>query len=180
VRLDLNERTAYRFLYLAGKVMGVLSTMYGPRYGLTIGKWKVLSMIGANAPLSAKELSKLTSLEPDKITRNVDALVERGLVVRREDPKDRRRVILTLSQKGRSINESIEHVRRCIEVDFLSALNERELVMLYAILDKLDRRTREIFEGKEAWRESVARCSSSVPISAGPKNSSSRGSARRP
>jgi DNA-binding MarR family transcriptional regulator len=159
--------------------MGALATMYGPRYGLTIGKWKVLSMIGANAPLSAKELSKLTSLEPDKITRSVDALVEKRLVVRREDPKDRRRVILTLSQKGKSINKAIEHVRRCIEVDFLLALNERELVMLYAILDKLDHRTREIFDRKEAWRESVARCSSFVLNSEGPKNSSPRTNTRR-
>jgi DNA-binding MarR family transcriptional regulator len=114
VRLNLNERTAYRFLHLAGQVMRCLGEMYGPRYGLTIGTWKVLSMIGAYGPMSASELGKRTSLEPDKVTRTVDNLVKRSLVLRRQDPADRRRVILTLSSKGTVVNDAIEHVRCCI------------------------------------------------------------------
>lgn len=171
VRLNLKERAAYRFLHLAGQVMRSLAEMYGPRYGLTIGTWKVLSMIGAYGPMSASELGKHTSLEPDKVTRTVDNLVKRNLVVRREDPADRRRVILTLSAKGKMVNNSIEQVRCCIEVDFLSGLDDRELETLYCILDKLDCRADEIFTDKDAWRDSVARCARIEVLNSPPKKS---------
>ena len=157
IRLKLNERTAYRFLHLAGQIMRCLAEMYSPRYGLTIAKWKVLSVIGACGPLSATELGRCTSLEPDKVTRTVDDLVKRNLVLRRQDPADRRRVILTLSPKGKGVNDSIEQVRRAIEVEFVGVLNDDELKVLYAILDKLDERAAEIFTGKDAWLQIMAR-----------------------
>lgn len=158
VRLDLKERTAHRFLHLAGQIMQCLAGMYAPRYGLTIATWKALSVIGAYGPMSGTELGKYTSLEPDKVTRTVDKLVARDLVLRRQDPADRRRVILTLSSKGKRINDVIEEVRRAIEIDFLRNLDDRELEMLYAILDKLDQRANEIFADEDAWRRILARC----------------------
>jgi DNA-binding MarR family transcriptional regulator len=151
-RLDLKDRVGYRFLHLAGQQMRCLAEMYGPRYKLTIAKWKVLSIIGYFKQLSATELGRYTSLEPDKVTRTVDHLVRQGLVDRRQDPADRRRVILSLTIKGKRVNDSIEVVRKAIEVDLLCALEPGELSGFYAILDKLDARAAEIFGQAEAWR----------------------------
>jgi DNA-binding MarR family transcriptional regulator len=152
IRLDLKDRLGYRFLNLAGQQMRCLAEMYGPRYGLTIAKWKVLSIIGYFNQLSATELGRYTSLELDKVTRTVDHLVRQGFVDRRQDPADRRRVILSLTAKGKRVNDSIEVVRKAIEVDLLCVLDSSQLASFYAILDKLDARAGEIFGQPEAWR----------------------------
>jgi DNA-binding MarR family transcriptional regulator len=157
IRLDLNERLAYRFNRLAGQQLRCLAEMFRPRFGLTLARWKVLSVIGFFSSLSSTEVSRHTSLGADKISRTVDQLVQLGFVVRRTDPRDRRRVVLSLSAKGKRINDEIERVRWAIEVELLGALAARELATLYAILDKLDERATVIFAGKQPWRDIVGR-----------------------
>jgi DNA-binding MarR family transcriptional regulator len=168
IRLDLNERLAYRFNRLAGQQLRCLAEMFRPRFGLTLARWKVLSVIGFFSSLSSTEVSRHTSLGADKISRTVDQLVQLGFVVRRTDPSDRRRVVLSLSAKGKRVNDEIERVRWAIEVELLGALGSRELTMLYAILDKLDERATVVFAGKQPWRDIVERARS--PGVSGRKN----------
>ena len=106
--------------------------------------------------MSSTEVGRHTSLEPDKVAaRATDQLVRAGLVVRQQDPRDRRRVILSLSAKGKQgFNDAIEEVRRAIEIELLTVLTPRELDALYAILDKLDERAATIFSESPAGRAS--------------------------
>lgn len=167
IKLALRERSAYRFLQLSGKVMRCLAEMYTKRYGLSIGTWKALSMIGACGSLSSSELGRFTSLEADKVTRAVDALVRKKFVSRRRDRKDRRRAILELTAKGRAVNAAIETVRQSIEIDLMSSLDADQIEALYHILDALEVRADEIFLHKEAWRDCVARHGTAVDGNAG-------------
>lgn len=157
IRLELDQRASYRFSLLTRQETKCLAAMYGPKYGLSISTWKVLSVIGRFAPISATEAGKRTSLEPDKVTRAVDSLVKRGLVLRRQDPEDRRRVILALSAKGKRTHDDIERVRHILEIEFMSVLSAEERETLYTVLDKLAARAAEIFTGKDAWRALVQR-----------------------
>jgi DNA-binding MarR family transcriptional regulator len=157
IRLALDQRASYRFSLLSKQETRCLAAMYGPKYGLSISTWKVLSVIGRFAPVSATEAGKRTSLEPDKVTRAVDSLVEQGLVLRRQDPDDRRRVILSLSAKGKRTHDDIDRVRHVLELEFLGVLTPDELETLYTVLDKLADRAADIFAAKDAWRELMRR-----------------------
>jgi DNA-binding MarR family transcriptional regulator len=156
IKIDLQRRTPYRFSLLAARQTRCLAEMYMQKFGLSVTRWKVLAVIGHYAPMSAKQAAERTSLEPEKVTRAVDGLVQRKLVMRRQDPADRRRVILSLSAKGTAIYNESELIRRAIESEFLDALKPAERALFYALLDKLERRASEIFVGKQAWRQIVA------------------------
>jgi DNA-binding MarR family transcriptional regulator len=131
--------------------------MYSEKFGLTVSTWKVLSAIGRFGPLSATETGTRTNLEPDKVTRAVDALTGQGFVARRQDSGDRRRVVLSLTAKGKRVHESVSKVRDALEHEFLSVLAPVEIAALYSILDKLESRAMEIFTDKKAWRTIVER-----------------------
>lgn len=155
VRSALDKRTTYRFSILAAQQTRYLSRMYIQKFGLTTSQWKVLPIIGYHAPMSAKEVSERTSLEPEKVTRAVDRLVTRGLVKRSADSKDRRRVVLSLAAKGKEVFRQSEEIRGAIESKFLSALDRRERAAFNHILDKLERHALELFSGKQTWRTIV-------------------------
>ena len=87
-----------------------------------------------------------------KITRAVDRLVEKGLVVRAPDKADRRRVVLRLSARGARASSTIEKVRQELEVEFLGVLSKEELASFYAILEKLEAHAKRIFKGKGTSR----------------------------
>lgn len=156
IRSDLDQRTAYRFSILAARQTRCLAEMYTQKFNLTIGQWKILVIIGYHAPMSAKEVAERTSLQPEKVTRAVDRLVASRLVTRRPDPSDRRRVMLSLTAKGKSVFTESESIRGAIEGEFLDVLQPAEREAFYRILDKLERRAAEIFAGKQAWRKIVA------------------------
>jgi len=151
----LDERTTYRFSILASRQTRCLSAMYVEKFGLSVSQWKVLPILGYHGPMSAKEAGERTSLEPEKVTRAVDQLVARGFVSRRSDPKDRRRVILSLAPKGRAVFQESEQLRGMIEASFLNALQPKERVLFHRLLDKLERRAAVMFDDRQSWRKII-------------------------
>jgi DNA-binding HxlR family transcriptional regulator len=101
------------------------------------------------------EFWQFVSLEPDRVTRTVDVLVKQGIVARRQDKQDRRRISLSLTAKGKRIHEQIERVRYALEYEFLSVLDDTELETLYRILDKLEPQAKSIFTSDGAWERIV-------------------------
>jgi DNA-binding MarR family transcriptional regulator len=145
IRLTLEQRITYRFAIISKRLTDRLADMHKPKYGLNVNGWKVMTVIGRFGPLAAFEVGKFVSLDPDKVTRTVDALVKQGFVLRRQDKIDRRRIRLSLSVKGRKVHDEIEKVRCELEIKFLSVLNRSELAALYATLDKLEASVDAVF-----------------------------------
>lgn len=153
----LDHRTTYRFSMIAALHARSFSTVYTRRYRLNMNAWKVLSVVGRFGPMSANSTGEHSSLEPDKVTRAVDALVKQGLVLRRQDPHDRRRVVLSLSIKGRRVHDELSQMRDAMEHEFLSVLSSQEIAALYLMVDKLEAQAVKLFTNKEVWHEVTAR-----------------------
>src|SRR5262245_19964403 len=160
----LDRRTSYRFSIIARRQTRCLADMHASRCGLSVNGWKPRSVIEYVGPLSAAEAGGHTSLEPAKVTRGIDALAEQGLVLRREDPADRRRTILSLSAKGKRIHDKVELVSRALEQELLSVLRPGERETLDRVLDKLERRSTEIFARSDAWRGIVRAPAADVDV----------------
>src|SRR4051812_11540473 len=107
VQPGLDHRITYRFAKIAARHARAFSTVYGGKFKLTVNTWMILSVIGRFAPLSANTAGPHSSLKPDKVTRAVDVLVDQGYVVRRQDSKDRRKVVLSLSLKGKRVHDEL-------------------------------------------------------------------------
>lgn len=136
--------------------------MYLQIFDLSVSQWKILPIVGYYGPMSAKEVGERTSLEPEKVTRAVDQLVVRGLVTRKPDRKDRRRVVLSLAAKGLEVFEESEKLRGVIENKFLDALQPKERLTFHRILDKLEDRAKVMFESKQAWRDIIGERSANI------------------
>lgn len=151
IRLDLEQRTFYRFSMLATQINRAVAHAYVQKFGRPAHGWKVVTVLGRFGPLSASQIHAHTTLEMDKVTRIVDSLVEQGLASRQQDPTDRRRVIVSLSAKGKRINTQIEYMIAEMEHEFLIALNKGDRDILYDLLDRLQSRGNEIFVQKQQW-----------------------------
>jgi DNA-binding MarR family transcriptional regulator len=151
IQPGLDHRITYRFAKIAARHARAFSTVYGRKFKLTVNTWMILSVIGRFAPLSANTAGTHSSLEPDKVTRAVDVLVARGYVVRRQDDKDRRKVVLSLSAKGKRVHDELSRLRDAIEHEFLRVLAPAEVNALYTIVDKLEAQAVRLFNDKQVW-----------------------------
>jgi DNA-binding MarR family transcriptional regulator len=73
---------------------------------LTLAQVRVLRRL-AKQPRSLGHLGADLSLAPPSMTRLIDRLEERGLIERRRDEADRRKVVATLTSKGRRLVSAI-------------------------------------------------------------------------
>jgi DNA-binding MarR family transcriptional regulator len=145
IRLDLEERSFYRFSILATQINRSVTRAYVKKYGPPANAWKILAVLNKFKTQSASDLKHHTTLEMDKITRIVDHLVERGFVLRKQDQLDRRRVVISLSALGRRATKYLEETIATMEREFLSALDATERQRLYDLLERLKSRADQIF-----------------------------------
>jgi DNA-binding MarR family transcriptional regulator len=151
IRLDFEERSFYRFSLLATQINRSVAAAYVQKFGRPVHGWKIITLLGRFGPLTASQIAAHTTLEMDKVTRIVDTLVEQGVTSRQQDKEDRRRVIISLTAKGRRNNALIEQMIGAMEREFLIVLNPDEREQLYSILDRLRGRANQIFSAKQDW-----------------------------
>jgi long-chain acyl-CoA synthetase len=66
---------------------------------LSLPQYRVLALLGEGSTASSV-LARRLAVSPPSVTAVVDGLVARGLVERRPDPEDRRRLTLLLTRSG--------------------------------------------------------------------------------
>ncbi|MBR7835473.1 MarR family transcriptional regulator [Actinospica durhamensis] len=103
--------------------------------GLSFVKVKALRRLLVR-PMSMRELALELATDKPYVTQIVDALAERGLVVRTVDEHDRRCRIATLTEAGREAAARSEEILTRPPAG-LSRLSERDLAELNRILDTL-------------------------------------------
>ncbi len=82
-----------------------------------------LRRIGYPYELTAGELVRQSMVTTGAITNRVDRLVERDLVRRTQDPDDRRKVIVQLTQSGLDLVEAVLDSHLETEQEMLAALS---------------------------------------------------------
>ncbi|WP_287005220.1 MULTISPECIES: MarR family winged helix-turn-helix transcriptional regulator [Gordonia] len=103
--------------------------------GLTHEQWRVLAVLASGGGHIMSELAQLAVVPPATATRIVDHLVTNGLVYRRADPSDRRRVVVHLSARGaRTIEPALAAEARA-ERAVADALGPRGYVGFVSALD---------------------------------------------
>lgn len=79
------------------------------RFHLTAPQLWALWELGKDGPLSLKDLSARIQLHPSTVVGVVDRLEAKGLVARKTDTVDRRRVKLSLTAAGRALRKKSPH-----------------------------------------------------------------------
>jgi DNA-binding MarR family transcriptional regulator len=108
---------------------------------LTPSQLSVLSRLGKDGPASASDLAAAERIRPQSVAATLAVLEERGLVVRKPDPRDGRRQQVSLSRAGKAIFDDRrrtgeEWLGRAME-ERLTEAERRTVIAAAALLDKL-------------------------------------------
>jgi DNA-binding MarR family transcriptional regulator len=108
---------------------------------LTPSQLSVLSRLGKEGAASASELAAAERIRPQSIAATLAVLEERGLVLRRQDPADGRRQLVSLSHNGTALfdgrrRHSEEWLTRAFE-ERLSESERQTVIEAAALLERL-------------------------------------------
>jgi len=114
-----------------------LETVVEP-LGLSLAKLGVLArLVVAGEPLPLRTLAERCACVRSNITQLVDRLEAEKLVIRTDDPQDRRSVLAALTAKGRERHAAGIEALRAVEEQLLNELTPRQRAALAEILPVL-------------------------------------------
>ncbi|GLK73864.1 MarR family transcriptional regulator [Ancylobacter dichloromethanicus] len=115
------------------------TALFGARMieGLTPPQFAALAKLSEVGPCSQNRLGRLVCLDAATIKGVVDRLAARGLVLATDDPLDRRRLAVDLSERGRAVAATAIVVARDISEAMLEPLTPAEREQAIRLLRKL-------------------------------------------
>jgi DNA-binding MarR family transcriptional regulator len=129
---DTDLGAATESLMTASRLMTavVARTLAEVDRSITIPQLRVLVMLYYGAPMNLTSIADGLAVNASNASRTCDKLARGGLLVREEDPEDRRHLVVTLTATGRRVVGSVMDGRRAILreiVDEMSAAEQQEL-----------------------------------------------------
>jgi DNA-binding MarR family transcriptional regulator len=125
---DLEPLMAASRVVIAAAVRSVASV----RRDLTLPQLRILVVLDERGPTHLSDVADRLAVNPSSASRACGRLVRAGLVDRRSDPEDRRRIWLRLSPAGRRLVHRILTVRERLLADIVSRMDaaDRERLMV--------------------------------------------------
>jgi DNA-binding MarR family transcriptional regulator len=109
---------------------------------LTPSQLSVLSRLGKDGPASASDLAAAERIRPQSVAATLTVLEERELVVRRPDPDDGRRQLVSLSPAGTALfDDRRRHSEEWLSLALEERLTESERQTVVDTIARLDRPT---------------------------------------
>jgi DNA-binding MarR family transcriptional regulator len=118
------------------RIAGVLASQ-----GSTLDEWRVLSLLVQRGGQSMSAIAAATLMAPPTLTKRIDVMVADGMVYRRVDDTDRRRVLVLLAPRGKTAHRRLaervaEEHRRIAVLAAGSGLDVEEITTALAGLVK--------------------------------------------
>ena len=129
----------YRISFLTNFWREPLLKRMERKYGIIRPELTVLICLNFRDGLHARDICEITEQPSNTVSRAVTSLELAGRLVRRQDPDDNRRMILSLTTDGQALHDSIMKEFARAEKALIGTLTEKESAVLTALLDRLAR-----------------------------------------
>jgi DNA-binding MarR family transcriptional regulator len=137
---DLGPQLCERLAYLLKRAQLELASLHEENlapYGISARELAVLLLLDAREPESQQQASKRLGVDRTTMVALIDALENKGLVVRRPDTEDRRRNVIALTDSGRKTLRQATRASDQAEQRLLAELDEAESAQLRGLLRRI-------------------------------------------
>ncbi len=141
---DKSDFVSDYLLYLLAAASDAASNQFHDtirKAGLRVPEWRVLACLYDHDGAMITELARLALVEQSRLTRIILQMENRGLVYRKGNPQDKRRVHVYLSNTGRDLANDLVAQAQIHEATLLETLQnsgaEHLKPALQALLQKL-------------------------------------------
>jgi len=110
----------------------------------------VIKIIGIQGEIMPSTIGKYTGMEKSSLTRMVDDLEKKGIVFRKTDPEDRRKVLVSLTEKGLNCYNDLNKITAEMADEILQFVDEKDVEDYMQSLETKVRILRKINAGRNA------------------------------
>lgn len=131
---------AYLLDFVLRHLWHKISRMYNQKaneYGLTVSSGFILLNIDKEGTPST-QLGPKMGMEPTSLSRTLKTMEDKGLIRRESDAKDKRKVLIFLTQKGIDQRRIAKHVVLDFNERLMSSIPKGKLKTFFEVAERLD------------------------------------------
>lgn len=138
MRCDNSESLGRRIYLTAQDIKNFAEKLLQP-YDLTIEQFHILKQLSRDSGLTQRELGNIVNKTPANITRILDRLETKRLIIRQNSKKDRRSTCVFLTDTGNTLINDVFATFESFSSQLTEGINQDEQQKMKAILDKIAR-----------------------------------------
>lgn len=104
---------------------------------ITTVQFYVLSSLWETDGIKFKELAQKLSMDGATLTGILDRLERQGLVIRADDPEDRRSILVFLAEKAKSRSDEFSHLAETLDNEIKDQFNSEDFATFSRMLDQI-------------------------------------------
>lgn len=136
--LRLDAFLPYRLSVASNAVSTRISASYRKRFGLKVAEWRLIAILAEGSEMTPQALGNSARIDKISVSRAAAALIDRGLIVARDNPGDGRSHLLALTSSGRSLYDEIAPLALAMEAELLANFSAAERAQLVALLRRIE------------------------------------------
>ena len=102
------------------------------------GQDQLLARLEPESPVSVSALADQLAVRPSTVSKMLDRLIEKHLVMRAASNRDARRTMVMLTSEGEAAKRSVKQIWDRLETDLVSSLDRDEVAKVTSALDQVD------------------------------------------
>ena len=135
---ELEKRLSFRISRLS-KLLDSHASKQLAQHDLGLTLYRILMVLNIFGETTAADLSRLMVIDRAQISRGVSDLLARGYLDQNDDPTNRRRKLLKVTDEGRHLLSHVQPQLEERQKDFVDLLDDKELAALRGAIDKISR-----------------------------------------
>lgn len=145
-QLELVEFFPYQLSVVANRVSQSIARIFKEKFDLQIPEWRILVTLYAVDEMSFADVTEKTSMDKTRVSRAQRRMIDLGLITAEVDEADKRKVNLSLTDKGREICREIIPEAKARDAWLQEVISKEEQDQLEVIMAKLFSRTQELID----------------------------------
>lgn len=143
--VEITDLLAYRLHKVANLISRSAAMRYKREFDVSLWEWRTLALLGAEGAMSLSHLVRASGIDKGQLSRVTSGLTARGLIQRKVDEVDTRKISLLLTQKGQKTYAGLIQASNSRNSQFLGCLSQTERASFNGILRKLETKARDMF-----------------------------------
>lgn len=138
-QLEESKYLGYRISQTSKRLQSALQQRFRQaELDVSFEQWTVLLALWKKDGRSQQELSADTCRDQTSLSRLLDTMVRRNLIIRVQSPEDRRTNLIYLTRRGRELERLLLDQAEQLQKQALSGISEEDVVRFLRILDQID------------------------------------------
>jgi DNA-binding MarR family transcriptional regulator len=133
---DLEDHLGYWLRKLSNHISDSFAARL-EKHGVSVPNWVVLRILFNHEALPLKEIVAQVGVDQGALSRMVERMMVRGLVVRKESPTSRREVAISLTKEGRNLVPKLAQEADDNDRAFFRQLSAKQRAELLATIQTL-------------------------------------------